>query len=199
MSKGSIDIICGPMFSGKTTELLRHLEKLTYANKKYILFKHSNGISYDKKVETKKISSDIKFIRVDSAIDIKEYIEDVENIHTIAIDDAQLFQDNKVFSLIDLVKKLKLKGIKVLINGLDMDYKGNPYGLMPQLMAIADSVMKIKAICSFKGCMNEAEMSFRSKVTEDYINEEGELCSREVDVYEARCFDHWSSSELFDD
>lgn len=188
--KGRIDIICGPMFSGKTSELLRRLERLDYANKKYLLFKpkFDNRYSEDSVVSHSKKSN--KSISINMASEILDVIKKNPDSKIVAIDEAQFFGKNEIMSLFHVCLELKKQEYTVIINGLDMDSDAKPFGWMPELMAIADSIQKIKAVCMFPGCGEDAEMSLKlgnnKSVDGDNVIELGEK-----DKYEARCFKHW--------
>ena len=149
---GWIEIICGSMFSGKTEELIRRLNRAKYAKKKVKVFKPivdsrfktNLVLSHDKnQIKSKSVSksSDIK---------IKALGSDV-----IGIDEAQFFDNG----IIKVCNDLANEGIRVIVAGLDMDYKGNPFGPMPNLMATAEYVTKVHAICSKSG--NLANHSYR--------------------------------------
>jgi thymidine kinase len=190
-NKGRIDIICGPMFSGKTSELLRRLERLDYANRKYLLIKpkFDNRYADDAVVSHSKKSN--KSVSIEKAREVLDLVKKNPDIKIIAIDEAQFFDKNDENNLFQVCRELKRKEYSVIINGLDMDSDGKPFGLMPELMAIADSIQKIKAVCMFPGCGEDAEMSLKlngnlSDGQSDNIVELGEK-----DKYEARCFKHW--------
>jgi thymidine kinase len=194
--RGTIDLICGPMYSGKTSEMYRRLKRLEYAGEKYILFKPQldNSSPNDESEITHKPA-----IPVESADAILFFMGNkYPDINVVAIDEAQFFSKAEKKNLLDVCLTLKKRDYKVLICGLDMDYHGNPFGLMPELMAVANTVHKLTAICMFPNCREEAEMSYKSKVTEEQIIEGNVIELGEKDNYEARCFEHWSDCSLFD-
>lgn len=140
LRKGHIELICGSMFSGKTEELIRRLKRARIARQKVEIFKPKIDVRYD---ETKVVSHDSNFIHstpVESSSQILSYANDVE---VIGIDEAQFFDDG----LPVICEALADKGIRVIIAGLDIDYLGKPFGCMPQLLAIAEYVTKVHAIC----------------------------------------------------
>lgn len=190
MSFGSIEVICGPMFSGKTSELMRRLERLDYAGKKYILIKpkFDDRYSVDEVISHSKKAK--KSVCVQSAQEILIEAKKQSEINIIAIDEAQFFSVKESPNLYEVCKELKQKGYRIIINGLDMDADGEPFGLMPLFMAVATSVEKMKAICMFPGCGKDADMSFKycnvKKQKQKNIVELGE-----ADKYEARCYLHW--------
>ncbi len=170
--KGSIEVITGSMFSGKTEELIRRLRRAQFAGLKVEIFKPSLDKRYS---ETRVVSHDDKSIvstPVDNASAIMLYAGDV---NVVGIDEAQFF-DN---SIVEVCNKLADNGIRVLVAGLDMDFLGNPFGPMPALLAIAEFVTKVHAICM--RCGNLAQYSFR-KSDEDQV-----VVLGEKDKYEPLC------------
>ena len=153
MQKGSIEIICGSMFSGKTEELLRRLKRAEFAKLKITVFKPQ----VDKRYDTQKVVShddnNIQAIAVDSAKDILTILTNEAQV--VAIDEAQFFDSE----LIAVCTKLANSGIRVIIAGLDMDFSGKPFGIMPELLAIAEHITKVHAICI--DCCAIANHSFR--------------------------------------
>ena len=152
-NKGWIEVICGSMFSGKTEELIRRLKRAKIARQKVEIFKPALDKRYD---ELKVVSHDANFIPstpVDSPGQILSLTIDVE---VVGIDEAQFFDD----SLPEVCETLANRGLRVIVAGLDMDFLGNPFGPMPRLMAIAEYVKKVHAICMH--CGNLAHHSFRT-------------------------------------
>jgi len=190
LNNSKIEIFCGPMFSGKTDSLLRSLDRFYWAKKEFLVFK----LAKDKRYAEEKVQSHsknaIKAINVETPLDIWTYCQKHPHIKIVAIDEIQFLptHDNDTlkplpFDVVALCKKLKMEGYHVLASGLDMDYKGDPYGIMPQLLAIADNVYKLKAVC-FK-CGEDA--GFSTKLTDsESIEDIGG-----ADMYEARCYTHW--------
>ncbi|NOT51606.1 MAG: thymidine kinase [Chitinophagaceae bacterium] len=170
--RGSIEVICGSMFSGKTEELIRRLKRVKIANLKVEIFKPKIDTRYD---EVKIVSHDATAIQstpVDSSQQILLMAGDVD---VIGIDEAQFF-DSEIANVCD---ELATKGIRVIVAGLDMDYLGNPFGQMPYIMAKADYVTKLHAICM--QCGNIANYSYRK------TDDEGQVMLGAKDVYEPRC------------
>lgn len=170
--KGWIEVICGSMFSGKTEELIRRLKRALIANKKVVVFKPVLDTRYD---ETKIVSHDennMLSIPIANTKDALQYINDAE---VVAFDEAQFFDDG----LPAICEQLALKGIRVIVAGLDMDYLGKPFGPMPSLMAMAEYVTKLHAICMV--CGNIATHSFRK------ASNNNRVMLGEKDEYEARC------------
>jgi thymidine kinase len=170
--RGWIEVICGSMFSGKTEELIRRLKRVKIANLKVEIFKPALDTRYD---ETKIVSHDTNTIHstpVESSQSILLLAQDVD---VVGIDEAQFFDDG----ISKVCEALALRGIRVIVAGLDMDYKGNPFGQMPNLLAIADYITKLHAICM--KCGNIANISYRK------VAEGGQVLLGEKDIYEPRC------------
>ncbi|MBK8610289.1 MAG: thymidine kinase [Chitinophagaceae bacterium] len=170
--RGWIEVICGSMFSGKTEELIRRLKRVRIANLKVEIFKPAIDVRYD---ETNIVSHDTNAIvstPVDSSQSILLLAQDAD---VVGIDEAQFFDDQ-----IGVVcEELAQRGIRVIVAGLDMDYLGNPFGQMPNLLAKADYITKLHAICM--KCGNIANISYRK------IAEGPQVLLGEKDIYEPRC------------
>ncbi|PCE63074.1 thymidine kinase [Sediminicola luteus] len=149
---GWIEVICGSMFSGKTEELIRRLKRANFAKQKVEIFKPMVDTRYD---DAKVVSHDANEIRstpVPNALRILELAKDCE---VVGIDEAQFFDQ----AIVGVCNDLANMGIRVVVAGLDMDFKGNPFGPMPNLMATAEYVTKVHAICTHTG--NLAQFSHR--------------------------------------
>jgi len=157
---GWIEVICGSMFSGKTEELIRRLKRAEFANQKIIIFKPITDIRYSQNKVVSHDSNEIESIPVASSKKILELSKDVD---VVALDEAQFF-DNEV---VDVSNQLANTGKRVIIAGLDMDFEGNPFGPMPYLMAIAEFVTKVHAICTETG--NLANYSHRISKNKDLV------------------------------
>ncbi len=169
---GWIEVICGSMFSGKTEELIRRLKRAKIANQKVEIFKPKVDTRYD---EQKVVSHDANSILSIPIAHSSRLLELADGVNVIGIDEAQFFDGE----LPEVCQQLALKGIRVIIAGLDMDYKGNPFGPMPNLLAVAEYITKVHAICQH--CGNLATHSYR-------ISEENDtVVLGEQDRYEARC------------
>jgi thymidine kinase len=169
---GWVEVICGSMFSGKTEELIRRLKRAHIANQKVLVFKPAKDTRYD---EIKVVSHDeraIDSIPVQSSLEILEHIRDV---NVIGIDEAQFFDER----LPDVCQKLAIKGARVIVAGLDMDFRGIPFGPMPHLLAVAEYITKVHAICPH--CGNLATHSYRLSQEKDTV------VLGEKDKYEPRC------------
>tara|TARA_B100001057_G_scaffold260732_1_gene260930 strand:- start:14 stop:595 length:582 start_codon:yes stop_codon:yes gene_type:complete len=157
---GWIEVICGSMFSGKTEELIRRLKRASFANQKVIIFKPISDVRYSDKKVVSHDSNEISSVSVKEPNDILKLIDDVD---VVAIDEAQFFDD----SIVNVCNNLANKGLRVIVAGLDMDFKGVPFGPMPNLMAIAEFVTKVHAICTKTG--NLANFSHRISENEDLV------------------------------
>jgi thymidine kinase len=138
--RGSIEVICGSMFSGKTEELIRRLKRAQFAKQSVEIFKPKIDTRYSDDEVVSHDRNSIRSTPVDSSGSILLMTNDVD---VVGIDEAQFFDEG----LVDVCNSLAEQGIRVIIAGLDMDYKGIPFGPMPALMAIAEDVYKVHAIC----------------------------------------------------
>ena len=156
---GWIEVICGSMFSGKTEELIRRIKRAKIANQKFKVFKptiDSRSKNYiESHDESKLESTEVKHS--------SEILDNVKNCHVVAIDEAQFFDDG----IVNVCNQLANSGIRVIIAGLDMDYLGNPFGPIPNLMAVAEYVTKVHAVCKKSG--NIANYSFRKNKKKDIV------------------------------
>lgn len=137
---GCIEVICGSMFSGKTEELIRRLRRAKFAHLKVEIFKPMLDVRYSEEEVVSHNSNSILSTPVESSGSILLLSHDVD---VVGIDEAQFFDDG----IVDVCKQLANNGIRVIVAGLDMDYLGKPFGPMPTLMAIAEHVDKVHAIC----------------------------------------------------
>lgn len=179
---GSIEVVCGPMFSGKTEELIRRVKRAQIAKQRVQIFKPAVDVRYHEEDVVSHNSQAIKSEPVEKAIDILIKLKDSTRI--VAIDEIQFFDD----AIITVVTKLAARGYRVICAGLDLDYRAVPFGPMPMLLAIADEVMKIHAICTV--CGAPATRSQRlSKSKEQFL-------LGETDAYEARCRGHFHFDDM---
>ncbi|MFC2109582.1 thymidine kinase [Bacteroidota bacterium] len=157
---GWIEVISGSMFSGKTEELIRRLKRAQIAKQKVEIFKPEVDNRYDPELVVSHDANEIRSTPVPSASNIRLLANDVE---VVGIDEAQFFDDEIVTVCNDLANR----GIRVIVAGLDMDFKGNPFGPMPALMATAEYVTKVHAICTKTG--NLAHYSHRTNSNEKLV------------------------------
>ncbi|MCO4823128.1 MAG: thymidine kinase [Flavobacteriaceae bacterium] len=166
---GWIEVICGSMFSGKTEELIRRLRRAKFAKQKVEIFKPAIDVRYDDEMVVSHDDNEIRSTPVPAAANIPILADSCD---VVGIDEAQFFDDEIVRVCNDLANK----GIRVIVAGLDMDFKGNPFGPMPNLMATAEYVTKVHAICTRTG--NLAQYSYRKAKSNDLV------LLGEVDEYE---------------
>lgn len=169
---GSIEVIAGSMFSGKTEELIRRLKRAKIARQTVEIFKPDIDIRYSK---TEVVSHDENSIQSTPVGNSANILLLSGNVDVIGIDEAQFFDKG----LVDVVTKLANMGIRVIVAGLDMDFKGIPFGPIPELMAVADHITKVHAICV--KCGNIAQFSHRLSAKEQTV------LLGEKDVYEPLC------------
>jgi len=178
--KGWIEVVCGSMFSGKTEELLRRVRRAQFAKQKIELFKPAMDTRY---AETELVSHDstaMPSTPVHNAAEILLYVS-METVEVVGIDEVQFFDEG----IVEVCNKLANAGIRVIVAGLDMDYQGNPFGPMPKLMAIAEYVSKVHAICT--RCGDLAHYSHR------IVAGDKQVLLGEKDAYEPlcrHCFSH---------
>ena len=170
--RGWIEVICGSMFSGKTEELIRRLKRVKIANLKAEIFKPSFDTRYDKINIVSHDENSIISTPVDNSQTILLLAQEVD---VVGIDEAQFFDDQIMY----VCEQLALKGIRVIVAGLDMDYQGKPFGQMPALLSIADYITKLHAICV--RCGSIANISYRKS------SQGGQVLLGEKDIYEPRC------------
>ncbi|MBD0332819.1 MAG: thymidine kinase [Chitinophagaceae bacterium] len=169
---GWIEVICGSMFSGKTEELIRRLKRAKIANMKVEIFKPGIDVRYN---EEKIVSHDENYIHSTPVAHSQNILLLAQDVHVIGIDEAQFFADQ----LLNVCEDLARRGTRVIVAGLDMDYLGRPFGQMPFILAIADYVTKLHAICM--QCGNIANYSYRK------VPNEEQIMLGQKDVYEPRC------------
>ena len=157
---GWIEVICGSMFSGKTEELIRRLKRAQFANQKIEIFKPSIDLRYNDELVTSHDQNQIRSTPVPAAANIPILADGCD---VVGIDEAQFF-DNEI---IKVCNDLANTGIRVIVAGLDMDYQGNPFGPMPGLMATAEYVTKVHAVCTRTG--NLANYSYRTSSKDDLV------------------------------
>lgn len=170
--RGWIEVICGSMFSGKTEELIRRLKRVRIANLKAEIFKPAIDVRFDANKIVSHDDNRIMSTPIDNSRSILMYAQDVD---VVGIDEAQFFDDQ----IGPVCEQLALKGMRVIVAGLDMDFRGRPFGQMPNLLAVADYITKLHAICVV--CGNIANVSYRK------ISTDSQVLLGEKDLYEPRC------------
>ena len=174
---GIIEIICGGMFSGKTEELMRRLKRAQYAKQKIQVFKPVIDQRYSVDHVQSHDANRILSIPVHTAREILDRVDD--NTRVVGIDEAQFFDD----SIVDVSQKLAYRGTRVICAGLDMDFKGLPFGPMPKLLAVAESVTKLSAVCVVCG----APATRSQRMTHGETGADDQVLVGSHDYYEARC------------
>ncbi|MCR5002882.1 MAG: thymidine kinase [Bacteroidales bacterium] len=169
---GCIEVICGSMFSGKTEELIRRLKRAQFANQKIAIFKPAIDTRYS---DSEVVSHDLHSIASTPIKDAAAMLEVEPDVQVVGVDEAQFFGEN----LIQVAQALANKGVRVIVAGLDTDYLGKPFGPIPGLLAIAEDVQKVHAICV--KCGNLANHSHRLSRSKKLV------VLGEKDVYEPLC------------
>jgi len=172
VKSGWIEVVTGSMFSGKTEELIRRLRRAQIAQLKVGIFKPALDTRYS---ETEIVSHDSKAIRSIPVKSSAEIIDRIEDVEVVGIDEAQFFDEG----IVEICDKLANSGVRVIVAGLDMDFQGKPFGPMPALLAKAEYITKVHAICM--RCGDLAHYSHRTSASESVI----EL--GEKDKYEPLC------------
>lgn len=157
---GWIEVICGSMFSGKTEELIRRLKRAKFAKQKVEIFKPQIDRRYHDEEVVSHDENSIRSTPVPAAANIRLLADSCD---VVGIDEAQFFDDE----IISVCNDLANRGVRVIVAGLDMDFKGNPFGPIPNLMATAEYVTKVHAVCTRTG--NLAQYSFRKSTKEDLV------------------------------
>ncbi|TAF53883.1 MAG: thymidine kinase [Sphingobacteriia bacterium] len=170
--RGWIEVVCGSMFSGKTEELIRRLKRARIANQRVEIFKPALDKRYD---ENNVVSHDANAILSTPVEHSQTILLMAQEVDVVGIDEAQFFDPE----ILSVCETLALRGVRVIVAGLDMDYQGKPFGPMPQLLAVADFITKLHAICM--KCGNIANISYRKTATT------GQVLLGEKETYEPRC------------
>ena len=177
---GCIEVVCGSMFSGKTEELIRRLRRAQFANQQIAIFKPVIDKRYS---DVEVVSHDFHKITSSPVATPKEILDKVgPEVQVVGIDEAQFFDD----SLVEVCQALANRGVRVIVAGLDTDYLGVPFGPMPRLMAVAEDVQKVHAICVRCGAL--ANHSHRLSKSQDLV------LLGEKDVYEPLCRDCFNAA-----
>lgn len=170
--RGSIEVVCGSMFSGKTEELIRRMKRAQFAHQRVEIYKPAIDVRYSAEDVVSHDHNVIQSTPVDSSQQILLLADDID---VVGIDEAQFFD----MGIVDVCEQLAARGIRVICAGLDMDFKGVPFGPMPALMAIAEDVYKTHAICV--RCGDLAYVSHR------LVHSDKRVLLGETDSYEPLC------------
>lgn len=171
---GFIEVVCGSMFSGKTEELLRRLRRAQIARQKVQVFKPVIDDRYSSDHVQSHDATRILSQPVSKATEILDFIDDKTRV--VGIDEAQFFDE----SVVEVAQKLAYRGVRVIVAGLDMDFRGEPFGPMPRLLSVAENVTKLSAVCMV--CGNPASRTQRVAGGSD-----NQIAVGAKEMYEARC------------
>ena len=177
---GWIECICGSMFSGKSEELLRRIKRGVIAKQKVLLFKPSIDNRYEENMVSTHNGNSYESVNIDKAEQIYDYIID-KKYDIIGIDEVQFFDEK----IVEVINKLADDGIRVIVAGLDMDFKAEPFHPMPEIMAVSEMVTKLHAVCN--KCGKEASRSQRLIDGEPARYDDPIVVIGASESYEARC------------
>ncbi len=180
--RGSVEVIVGSMFSGKTDELIRRLRRATIARQKVQVFKPAIDKRFNEEKVTSHAGSDYAAISINSSEEILEYLEDDTTV--VAVDEAQFFDPG----IGPLVQKLADQGLRIIVAGLDTDFRGQPFGSLPTMMAQAERVDKLQAICMV--CGEPATRTQRLVNGSPAHYDDPVVIIGASELYEARCREH---------
>jgi thymidine kinase len=178
-SKGRLEVVCGSMFSGKSEELIRRLKRAEYAQLRVLAFKHSLDDRSTIEYVTSHNGNKLKAIPTDSPEEIRHLCS--SEVEVVGIDEVQFFPE----SIISIICHLVEEGKRVIVGGLDLDFKGSPFGPMPKIMAIADDVTKLKAICML--CGGDAHFTQRLVNNKPARHDDPIIVIGAEEQYQARC------------
>lgn len=179
---GSLEVICGSMFCGKTEELIRRLRRARIAKQNVQAFKPAIDNRYEEAKVTSHSGLDVDAIPVGSSAEILEKLDPKATV--VGVDEAQFFDDG----IVDVVEQLAESGLRVIVTGLDTDFRGEPFGKMPVLMARAEKVDKLRAICMV--CGEEASRTQRLVNGKPAHYDDPIVVVGAQELYEARCRKH---------
>ena len=182
LQKGWIEVICGPMFAGKSEELIRRVKTLSYAHQKIIAFKPAIDNRYDKSAIASHDGEKYQAFAIKSAEDILPLVE--SDVQVVAIDEVQFFKDN----IVSICESLADRGVRVIVAGLDTDFRGEPFGVMPLLLARAEFVTKLSAACTVCGCAATRTQRLVDGKPANY--DDPIILVGAKESYEARCRKH---------
>lgn len=177
--EGWLEVICGCMFAGKTEELIRRINVLSYAKKKIIVFKPKVDTRYSTKEIVSHAGTKVPCIVVEKAKDILKYVENDSEV--VAIDEVQFFDKD----IVDVCEYLADKGLRVMVAGLDKDFRGEPFGVLPELLTRAEFVTKLTAVCA--KCGAPATRTQRLVDGKPAAFEDPIVLVGAIDHYEPRC------------
>ena len=179
MGIGVIEMICGPMFAGKTEELIRRVRRMDFAKSKYLIVKPALDVRYSMTEVVSHNKSKVNAIPVASSSEIEKFL--TPNLQAIVIDEIQFFDEG----IVPLVKKWANEGYRVICAGLDCDFRGNPFPIVASVLAMAESVTKLTAICPI--CGKEATLTQRVISGHPAYEDDPTILVGEKESYEPRC------------
>ncbi len=179
---GSVEVVCGSMFSGKTDELIRRLRRAVIARQKVQVFKPAIDVRYAVEKVTSHAGADFSAIPVEKSDDILAKMEPDTTV--VGVDEAQFFDDG----IVEVTRQLADRGIRVIVAGLDQDFRGEPFGPMPALMSKAEQVDKLRAICIV--CGEPASRTQRLVNGKPARYDDPVVIVGASELYEARCRQH---------
>lgn len=179
---GSIEVVCGSMFSGKTDELIRRMRRAVIAHQKVQVFKPAIDVRYAVEKVTSHAGADFDAIPVEQAVDIFDRLD--ADTTVVGVDEAQFFDNG----ILEVTSGMAERGIRVLVAGLDQDFRGEPFGPMPMLMAKAEHVDKLQAICMV--CGEPASRTQRLVNGKPARFDDPVVIVGASELYEARCRKH---------
>ena len=182
LKSGSVEVVCGSMFSGKTEEMIRRLRRAVIAKQKVQVFKPVIDNRYNATKVTSHAGVDFEAIPIEQSSELIKFVKDDTTV--IGIDEAQFFDDG----IVTVIETLAAKGMRVIATGLDMDFRGEPFGCMPELMARADKVDKLQAICM--KCGEPANRTQRLVDGKPAHYNDPIVIVGAAEMYEARCRAH---------
>ncbi len=182
LQKGWIEVICGPMFAGKSEELIRRIKTLSYAHQKIIAYKPSIDNRYDDTAIASHNGGKYQAFAIKTAADVLRLTPD--DAQVVAIDEVQFFGKE----IVGICETLADRGVRVIVAGLDMDFRGEPFGPMPQLLARAEIVTKLTASCTVCGCAATRTQRLVDGKPADY--DQPIILVGAKESYEARCRKH---------
>ena len=182
LQKGWIEVICGPMFAGKSEELIRRVKTLSYAHQKIVAFKPAIDNRYDKSAIASHDGEKYQAFAIKSAEDILPLVD--SDVQVVAIDEVQFFKD----SIVSICESLADRGVRVIVAGLDTDFRGEPFGVMPLLLARAEFVTKLSAACTVCGCAATRTQRLVDGKPANY--DDPIILVGAKESYEARCRKH---------
>ena len=179
---GSVEIICGSMFSGKTEEMIRRLRRARIAKQKVQVFKPTIDIRYNAEKVTSHAGIDFEALPVQKSNEIEKNLD--HDTTVVGIDEAQFFDDE----IIQVIERLADSGLRVIVTGLDMNFRGDPFGCIPTIMSKADHVDKLHAICMV--CGEPASRTQRLVDGKPARYDDPIVIVGAAELYEARCRTH---------